>query len=107
MEDPDCVVCANFVHRGVRNVRDPNSQSGCRLHRIELPLAATDRLLICRDWENFRTRKPLVGWPKEFLYKPGVLYTYAYSGGTNLDLIEFAQISDQPALNWQQESNDG
>ena len=94
--DPDCVTCANFEHHGVPNVRDPSSQNGCRLHRVKLPLALTDQLLICRDWESASTSDRLVNWRTQGRYKPGVLY--AYPNMYTPTVTEFRVLSELPPL---------
>jgi hypothetical protein len=75
---------------------DPNSQSGCRLQRVELPLASTDQLLICRDWKSARTSDRLVDWKTQGRYKPGVLY--AYPNMYTATLTEFRLFSEMPPL---------
>jgi hypothetical protein len=93
---PECVICANFVHRGPANISDPLSQCGCTLHRIQLPIAATAQLLICRDWKDHKTGSRLVDWPKQGQYKPGILY--AYPSIYHSETTEFAKLNELPPL---------
>jgi hypothetical protein len=94
--EPSCVICAHFIHHGPANVRDPLSQCGCTLHRVALPLAATDQLLICREWKDHKTASRLVDWPKQGQYKSGILY--AYPSIYQPDTAEFAKFDQLPVL---------
>jgi hypothetical protein len=101
--EPSCAQgCANYVHRGPANVRDPASESACRLHRVKLPYAETDQLLICREWTDRRTMKQLDHWREVKMPLAGTLYAYPSIYAPNF--VEYAKLNQLPTFD---PGNDG
>lgn len=99
--EPNCVTCKNFkaestaVSQGEPvNVRSGDTRSICKFHKVYLPLAQTNDLLVCRDWHDYRSDDRLADWSSLRPFEPGILY--AFKSMYEPKLTFFANLEELP-----------
>lgn len=97
--EPDCIICKHFDTEPKPEagkpviVSAPSTKCFCRLHRLKLPYQQTEQLLICRDWEDYKSAiPPLVDWPVQGNYLPGLLYGYDSIYSPSVVVAEFSSL---------------
>jgi hypothetical protein len=78
---PYCMTCKHFELR-LRDgescaevIRSRPNRGACRLHNVFLPLNESDALLVCVDWQNYKTEDGFNSVVRNKL-KDNMLYSY-------------------------------